>query len=286
MFWRRITMLALFLAPIAYVSNIASLAVHEVLGHGGTALLLGGQFKGFDLKWDGMGHAMMSPAPGAPPSHSILILAAGPCATTVTGLALLGAVRVAKRSIAFRMTLLLLSLSCLLDGPPYLFWNAYRPVPPGDIGRILTLLSKGGSTDTSYWRWSFMVIGGAVSLIATVGLLAILFQAMEESLGNGERLRGLKRAVVLIVLLAIPGSIAWFVFDWNQLAPGIGLLPCFVGSATVVLTAAGLYAVSLDPRPSLSLRNVSLGHLLASWGVAVVMIGLMLLWLTKGLSWA
>jgi len=279
-------MLALFLAPIAYVSNIASLAVHEVLGHGGTALLLGGQFKGFDLQWDGMGHAMMSAAPGAPPSHSILILAAGSCATTVAGLALLGAAILARRSAALRLTLLLLSLLCLLEGPPYLLWNAYRPVPPGDIGEILALLSRGGSTDTSYWRWSFMIFGGFISLTATVGLLAFLFQAVEESLGNGERLRGVMRAVVLIVFLAIPGSIAWFVFEWNQLAPGIGLLPCLVGSASVVVTAAGLYFVSLDPRPSPSLRTISWRHLLASWGAAVVTIAVMLLWLTDGLSWA
>src|SRR5437867_8898755 len=136
MVWRRITMLALFLFPIAYVGNIGSVAVHEVLGHGGMALLLGGHFKGFVLKQDGMGYALAFPARGAPLSHSILILAAGSCATTVAGLALLGAALLARRSAALRLTLLLLSLLCLLEGPPYLLWNAYRPVPPGDIGEI------------------------------------------------------------------------------------------------------------------------------------------------------
>lgn len=285
MFWRRITMLALFLFPIAYVGYIGSVAVHEVLGHGGMALLLGGQFTGFVLTWDGMGYAWMSPAPGAPLSHLILILAAGPGATTMVGLALLVAASLARRSIPQRMACLMFSLFCLLEGSPYLFWNAYQPAPPGDIGRILSLLSGGGSTDTSCWRWSFMAVGGFISLTATIGLLAFLFQAIEESLENAERLRGVRRAMVLIVFLAIPGSIAWFLFDWNQLAPGIGPLPCLVGSASVVLTAAGLYFVSLTPRPSPSLRTVSLRHLLASWGAVVVMIAVMLLWLTDGLSW-
>ena len=35
--------------------------------------------------------------------------------------------------------LLLASFMCLMD-IPYMFWNAYHPVPPGDIGRILQLL--------------------------------------------------------------------------------------------------------------------------------------------------
>ncbi len=180
MFWRRITMLALFLVPIAYLSMIGSVAVHEVLGHGGMALLLGGEFNGFSLKWDGMGHAMVSQAPGAPRFHSILILAAGPGATTIVGLTLFSAACLAKRSIPQRMTFLIASLFCLLEGPPYLFWNAYQPVPPGDIGRILNLLSWGGATDTSCWRWSFMVVGGFISLAATVGLFTFLVAVQKQ----------------------------------------------------------------------------------------------------------
>jgi hypothetical protein len=286
MFRRRITMLVLFLVPIAYVGLIGSVAVHEVLGHGGTALLLGGQFDGFQLKWDGMGYARTSPAPGAPVSHSILILIGGPGATTVVGLALLVAARLARRSIPRRMALLVLSLFCLLEGPPYFFWNAYQPLPPGDIGQILALLPAAGSTDPSYWRWGIMIVGGVISLTATVVILALLFQALEESLGTGERLGDGKRAAVLAVFLAVPGSVAWLVFDWDQLAPGVGMLPSLVGSATVVLTVAGLFWFSLAPRQSPSLRNVSLGHVLASWATGAVVVAMMWLWLVDGLSWA
>jgi len=47
--------LAFFILPIVYVSEILGITIHEVLGHSLSAVLLGGQFSGFTVKWDTMG---------------------------------------------------------------------------------------------------------------------------------------------------------------------------------------------------------------------------------------
>jgi hypothetical protein len=47
--------LALFALPLIYVAEVLGTTIHEVLGHGLTALLIGGQFSGFTVKWDTMG---------------------------------------------------------------------------------------------------------------------------------------------------------------------------------------------------------------------------------------
>ena len=51
----RAVSLALFVLPIVYVAEILSVAVHEILGHGLSAVALGGSFSGFTLKWDAGG---------------------------------------------------------------------------------------------------------------------------------------------------------------------------------------------------------------------------------------
>ena len=42
--------LAFFALPIVYVAEILGTIIHEVLGHGLSAVLLGGQFSGFTVK--------------------------------------------------------------------------------------------------------------------------------------------------------------------------------------------------------------------------------------------
>jgi len=148
-FFRRLVWLTLFLAPIGYTANIFAVAVHEIVGHGLVAQLLGGRFIGFWMKSDGMGGAFAFAAADAPVSHSIIILAGGVIATTLVGFILLVVAIVLRRWLLSRLVLLVLSAACLLEGPPYVFWNAYHPVPPGDIGRVFELCTLNGLADVT-----------------------------------------------------------------------------------------------------------------------------------------
>ena len=89
-FLRRIVTLVLFVLPWGYVGVIAGVAVHEVVGHGLTALAVGGRFEGFELEWYGMGWASAYPAPGAPTWHASVVLLGGVTATVALGGLLLG----------------------------------------------------------------------------------------------------------------------------------------------------------------------------------------------------
>jgi len=226
-----------------------------------------------------MGWASASPPASAPPWQSILYLAAGVGATTIGGAVFLVLALVVGRRLFIRLLLLVFSVNCLLEGPPYIFWNAYHPVGPADIGLILSL-GGGGAT-----RWLLMAFGSIVTLGSTVLLNALLYQGVEEWVGLGERLSGWRRAVVLAIFIALPGAAGWFVFDWDQLVPGLGLVPCIVGALTYVATATGLYWISFRPSdPECPAR--AWPWIVAAWGVCLVLVVAMLRWLSRGVYWA
>jgi hypothetical protein len=93
----RAVRLIFFILPIVYVSEILGTTIHEVLGHGLSAVLLGGQFSGFIVKWDTMGWAFADLPSGAPVTHHILNLASGIIVTTVCGAILWGLVFLFRR---------------------------------------------------------------------------------------------------------------------------------------------------------------------------------------------
>ena len=256
---RQTVLLAAFLAPVAYLGLLFAVFVHEALGHGLMAVLLGGDFHGFELHWDGMGFAYTSLEAGASTSERIAHLAAGNVASTVIGVALLVGAVFVRKHILLRLVLLILSEECLLEGPSYVLWNAWVPVPPGDVGRIIQMA---GSPNL---RWVLVAIGGALTVVTIVALTALLFQAIEQVLGHGRRLMGLRRAITLGLFLGVPGAAGWFLFDWNQLAPGIGRLPQFAGAGIMLVVPACLYRWSLPPNPSLPSVRVRYWHAILTW---------------------
>jgi hypothetical protein len=271
--------LAAYLVPVAYLGVIFAVAIHEIIGHGLTAFCLGGSFRGFILKWDGMGWASAAPAIGAPGWHQTVILAAGVVATTVCGIALLLGAWLWRKRFFLRMAMLILATNCLLEGPPYVLWNAYHPVAPGDIGRILMMGSDG-------LRPILMLIGGLLTVASTAVLSALVFQGVEEWLGTGTRLEGRSRFIALLVFLALPGVAGSFAFDWNQLAPGIGWFPCIAQAAAFVLMACLLYKRSFVPATEGPPITASRMPIAFAWLVTLILLLAMWLYLGKGMYWA
>ncbi|MBN1419055.1 MAG: M50 family metallopeptidase [Planctomycetes bacterium] len=285
-FASRATLLVLCLIPVGYLGILFAVAVHEILGHGLAACLLGGRFEGFSLHLDGMGWARMSEAPGAPPWHSMVILSAGIAATTVVAVLLLPFVILLRRRIYLRLVLLLLAWMCLEDGLPYLFWNAYHPVPPGDVGRILSQIRLSDAASEATWRWILLLAGGAASLASTLGLSWLYFRLVTAVLGAGRPLAGLRRAVALILFLAIPVAAGWFLFDFDQLAPGLGVLPSCTGAAIILLWSLALYFVPARSFPTDERDRMTWRHAAAGWIGAAAAVASVVLWLQEGISWS
>ena len=122
-------------------------------------------------------------------------------------------------------------------------------------------------------------------VVATIICNALIFQGVEQWLGEGRRLRGFQRGFTLTVVIAIPGTAGWFLFDWNQVAPGIGLWPNFVGALAEWAVAVGLYFHSLkvtEPAPPMVDAKVPL---IAAWTATAGTVLAMWRWLSDGVYW-
>ena len=225
---------ALFsLLPFAYFGLLLATLAHEALGHGLAAVCLGGKFLAFQMDLSGMGWAYVVLGPDAADGKHIVMLSAGVVVTLLLGTVFLVLGASIRRPLP-SLVMLVLSLNLLLEGAPYVFWNAVHPVPPGDIGRILA------ETESALVRPALIAVGGVAMFGAIWVLTALLFRRLEGWLGSNGSLAGVQRAVVAILLGLVPAGL-WFTFDWNQLAPGLGYLPNIVGAASHLVAAASVF---------------------------------------------
>ena len=111
---RRILLCLLLLAPFAYVGQLLSVLVHEVLGHGLAAVFLGGRFSGFQIDFNGMGRAYVDLPPDAAAWKGVVLRLAGVTSTIVAGLCLLPlSARIRKPSAG--LPILVLGVCLLLE---------------------------------------------------------------------------------------------------------------------------------------------------------------------------
>ncbi len=277
--------LVLFLLPIGYVAEILSVAIHELVGHGLSAVVLGGSFSGFILNWDGMGWAFCDLPSTAPVTHQILHLASGVSAEIAGGVALWGLISFFRTRPDVQVALLVASFVCLIDGISYILWSAYHPVPPGDIGQIIWLSSPTCPPETSVIRWMLLVLGASLFAGTTFYFCIAIFMRIESLVSRGGQLAGGPRLLALLVFLVLPGSAGWFVFDWNQVAPGIGRLPCAVGALSVIAMAGLLFRYRPRFQEGGSGHSVSWRHAVVSWTGLVVTALALALWFKDGVRW-
>jgi hypothetical protein len=282
----RAVVLGLFLLPIAYLAEMLSVAVHEILGHGLFGALLGGTFRGLVLRWDGMGWASCDLPPAAPLPHEVLHLASGVSAEAICGMTLWRLVSFFRRRPDVQVVLLIASSICLMDAASYVLWSAYRPVPPGDIGRIIWLSSAAWPPETSVVRWVLLVAGVLLFASTTLYFYPAIFTRIEVLILGGGQLAGGPRLLALLLFLVLPGSIGWFVFDWDQVAPGIGRLPSVVGALSVVAVAGLLFWCRPRWKERSCASSITWRHIAASWVGLVVTILALALWFNDGVRWS
>lgn len=138
LFYRNMRMLALLMLPVTYLAIISSVIVHEIVGHGLIAALLGGKFLGFGILMDGMGWAKIDLS-GMELMNQILVLFAGAFFTNLFSiLFFVLATRFSKHYLS-SMMLLLFAFAFLMDGVPYFFWDAIFMGGIGDVSNVLKL---------------------------------------------------------------------------------------------------------------------------------------------------
>ena len=233
-FLKRFFIFLLFALPFAYIGIMFAVTIHEISGHGLGSLVLGGTFDGFTLKPDGMGWANVDTS-NISITKQALVYLIGPASTLVWGIILLIFAYALRKRFFTSLGVLILALNCLLEGPPYIFWNAIKPLPPGDIGRILELIPSASL------RFTLMIIGGIITLGGIVLVNILLYNKGYSYLSKAKDTTTLKKWIFILVLFAAQAG-SWFIFDWNQLAPGLDMLPNIVGTAItgIVLLVLGL----------------------------------------------
>jgi hypothetical protein len=275
-------LLALFLVPFVHIGIILSVAIHEVLGHGLSAIILGGTFSSFALNWDGMGYAMAFLTYKASAMDNILFMASGIFVTLITGWLFLGVAGAIRKRVGIRLVFLILSYCCLMDGIPYLLWNSLNPVPPGDIARIMDLWGLAGLSYRETMLMGIWFASGIMYVGFTYLFFLLLFQGIESSLWNGKTMSSKARFWAVLFFIVVPGTAGNFSFDWNQVAPGIGLLPTIAGIASVVLSAILIYSFPLKPIAVVSGAGIRWQHAAIAWVLEGIVILLMVFWLRNG----
>jgi len=277
--------IALFVLPAMYVAEILASVVHEVFGHGLTAIFLGGEFSGFVVKWDTMAWAFSHLPVSAPLSHHILYLASGIIVTTMVGLILWGLAFFLREKPAIQLVLLVAAFVVLIDGISYVLWNAWHPVPPGDIGKIIILSHAQLAVEPEVIRWALVFIGAVFFVGATFYFCTAIFVRVEALILQGGQCAGWSRFLALFFCLALPGSYEWLSFDWNQMAHGIGHLPNVAGALSIIAVATILFWY----RPKLdydgAIPAITWRYLAASWTGLIVTVAALAFWLADGVRW-
>lgn len=278
MFAARFALLLLFFLPVSYAATIVAVIAHEVLGHGGAAVLQGGTLHGFEVHWDGMGWARTTLPRDASEAARVFHLAAGALVTTILGAAFLLAALRWRQRIFPALALSVAASAFVLDGSIYMFWSAYGNKPPGDFARIVLL------TGSETWRWIFMATGLLLTVVFTLVPMKLFVRASNEWLFGTRAVSGWRR-LVMPLLVGLGFAAGQVAFDWNQLVYGIGDLPEVAGVFAGWITTLVLWVVTFD-RTSPQGTPPPLGR--AAKPVAITWLGTALLmvamgtWLVKG----
>jgi hypothetical protein len=280
-FGRHLLRAGLLLLPVGYVAQLLATATHEFLGHGLTALLIGGRFTGLSLAWDGMGSAAVQAPEGA--GSDVAILAGGVTSTCVAGLLLL-VVAPRLRNGPGRWVFLVLSAAFLLEGAPYAFWSAWQVEDRGDIGRILLLLEDAPDGHAAGWRAAILAAGALLTLLGTVLPLGRLLADVEASFPPSIDLTAVRRTV-LATVFGVAGMASWWLFDWEQLVSGLGVLPQVSGSLLIAGTAAWFILRRGCGDRTADFAGIPVATMATWWTAAVVGLAATGLWLGEGVRW-
>lgn len=269
----------MFVAVIyVYPGMLIAVAVHEFVGHGLVSLLVGGQFRGVMLDFNGMGWA-------AVPTTSLIAeavtLLGGPLSTSLTGLVLLYLAWIIGHRPYSSLPLTIVGAQCALEGTSYAFWNAvsvslFGTMDGADISRLVEIFPVS--------LLPIMTLAGLLMILSVWAVTAQLLWLIESHLHDGARLRGVGLWMGILVVTLIPSS-AWFLFDWDLLLPGMGPWPNVAAVALHLLAGASLaFRRPVPKRVEVSYRSLAVS-LCVGFGIFTVLTTAIGIWLRHGVMW-
>lgn len=268
----------LFSFPVTYLGIILAVFIHEVIGHGLSALLLGGQFNGFGLALDGLGWAKLG-TDHLPAAKIALILLAGSFSTAVFSLFCIALWKIFRKHHFTALTFLFLSITSALDGLPYFFWDAIYQGGIGDFSVIQLLYPRHG------FRIPAILVSGLLMLFVLIWFNVAYYRLACGWLGNSRPARK-KEKILIAGSIFLLQCFGWFSFDWNQLVPGVGLIPT-LSALTVVLIILSLSVAFQKPGNGpilLPVLHRPWFPLAAAWIACAGIVFVILQWLQYGVS--
>ncbi len=140
----------------------------------------------------------------------------------------------------------------LLDGLPYIMFNALWPREPGDYGRILDLWRSRGLPGPALIHWTLVAVGAAGSLAAIYLPLRLIYKSLREHLALRAGVPEPRRlsSSALVGFLILPSLALCYMFDWNQLIHQVGTAPNHVSLAMagVCIALLHLFPPHCQPR--------------------------------------
>lgn len=276
-FRRNLLLFICFSLPTAYIAIIAAVTAHEVLGHGLSALIFGGNFLGFIILPDAMGAAYIDLGAVLPASQAAVLFAGALVTTVLAAIFFILSVRL-KRRFALSLTLLFFALAFLMDGVPYFFWDAIYLGGIGDVSCILSLYPS------DLLRTAIIVISG-ILLVGGIALFNYLFvKQFSARLSSEEGSKLSERVAVTVVALAVQ-LLGWLSFDWRQLIPipKAAVLPTVIPVLLTILLA-GISMFFVKPT-SLSEKAPALRWktpIITAWSACIALALVTVLWLQYG----
>ena len=270
----------LFFIPVVYLGTIAAVTLHEVVGHGLLARLLGGSFSGFGIMIDAMGWARVDLG-SLSTLRQAFVLAGGSLVTTLLSVIFIVLAVKFKKHPLMRVTLITFALTFLCDGLPYYFWDALYRGGIGDASGILGLYPY------EWLRILIILLSGAALLATIVFSNYALFELLHVLLGTKGKTYHFETIVIALTLFVVQ-TIAWFSFDWTQLipVPEVGVWPSVVSMIiTLVFLTSKIFLFKPKEHPvTVDGPTRFKTAIISAWGVCVVTITCIILFLQNGVA--
>lgn len=250
----RLLLLILFITPVIYAGMIIGTMIHEVMGHGLAAIIIGGDITGIQIHWNGSGLASISTPSDMPGYDLAIFYLSGIFVTTLAGLILMRMGLIRRLPFFLQMGILVIASECLLGGgPAYLFWNSIFTGEHWDVGNLMNVYDSVGL------RVFLGSIGLILMIIAIILVNFSLLRVFEEWLGHKNE-PGMVRIIPLALLFLIQVS-RWFT---NDLVVNIGWWVNVVMWAITLVVLFALFHYALDvPQKELPVKKIIVPLILA-----------------------
>ena len=198
--------------------------------------------------------------------------------TTLCALSFFALCSAFRKNPAARLAFCILGFAFMLDGLPYYFWDA---------------LFLGGIGDFSMVNNIYPGLTLRIGTIALSGLLMsamiVLFNACYYRIAlrfiADAKPASMKAKIACSLLILLQQAICWFVFDWNQLVPGVGLLPSAAGMALAAITLTSMIFSSVAEREEYQASPWKIkAPLIVAWTACAGTIVCIAFWLQYGVA--